>query len=245
MDNTVLELPKSKVAAKTTNPRVLVIYSKPKAGKTSLFAGLENNLILDLEEGSDFLEALKVKISGYKDILDIGKKIKEANCPYKYITIDTVTALEDMAKPLALDQYKNSTLGKNYTGKNILELPQGGGYLWLREAFFNLISYVKSLSEYTILSGHIKDKQINDNGATVAAANIDLTGKIKSLICANADSIGYLYRIGNETHISFKSNDEVTCGSRSPHLSNQDIIVAEMVNGELITHWDRIYLSND
>ena len=36
------------------NPKRIVIYSKPKTGKTTAYAGLENNLIIDLENGSDF-----------------------------------------------------------------------------------------------------------------------------------------------------------------------------------------------
>lgn len=85
-------------------------------------------------------------------------------------------------------------------------------------------------------------KRITDSGELVDAANIDLTGKIKSLICANADAVGYMFRDGNKTIISFKSNDEVTCGARPEHLRNQDIVLLESVNGQLISNWDKIYI---
>ena len=35
-------LPTSKVKASQVNPKRMVIYSKPKAGKSSAFSGLEN-----------------------------------------------------------------------------------------------------------------------------------------------------------------------------------------------------------
>ena len=35
------------------------------------------------------------------------------------------------------------------------------------------------------------------------SANIDLTGKIKSLICANADAIGYMFRKGDKVILKF------------------------------------------
>jgi len=54
-------LPKKKVSATRTNPKRMIIYSKPKTGKTTAFAGLDDNLIIDLENGSDYVEALKVK----------------------------------------------------------------------------------------------------------------------------------------------------------------------------------------
>ena len=45
-------LPTSKVKAERVNPKRIVIYSKPKTGKTTAYAGLEDNLIIDLENGS-------------------------------------------------------------------------------------------------------------------------------------------------------------------------------------------------
>ncbi len=42
-------LPTKKVAAERVNPKRLIIYSKPKTGKTTAFAGLENNLLIDLK----------------------------------------------------------------------------------------------------------------------------------------------------------------------------------------------------
>jgi hypothetical protein len=235
-------LPTKKIKADRVNPKRLIIYSKPKTGKTSAFAGLENNLILDLENGADYVDALKVKISSLQELLDAGKAIKEAGKPYTYVTIDTVTALEDMVMPLAIKLYKQTSMGKNYDGDNVLSLPNGAGYLYLRQAFFQVLDFIDTLAPHIILSGHIKDKQVDDKGEMVMAANIDLTGKIKSLICANADAIGYMFRKGNQTILSFKTIGEVTCGARPEHLRNEEIVISEMNDkGELIIHWDKVY----
>ena len=106
-------LPTKKVKVERNNPKRLIIYSKPKTGKTTAFAGLDDNLILDLENGSEYVEALKIKINSLQDLLDAGKAIKEAGCPYKYVTVDTVTALEDMIGPLAVKLYKQTLLLQN------------------------------------------------------------------------------------------------------------------------------------
>jgi len=234
-------LPTKKVKADRVNPKRLIIYSKPKTGKTTAFAGLDDNLIIDLENGADYVEALKVKANNLQELKEVGKAIKEANYPYKYVTIDTVTALEDMVMPLAINLYQKTPMGKNYSGDSILTLPNGAGYLYIRQAFFQVLDFIDTLAPHIILSGHIKDKQVDDKGEMVLSANIDLTGKIKSLICANADAIGYMYRKGNETIISFKTNEEVTCGARPEHLRNEEIVVSEMKDGEIITHWDKVY----
>jgi hypothetical protein len=236
-------LPTKRVKGERVNPKRLLIYSKPKTGKTTAFSGLDNNLILDLENGTDYVEALKVKISSLKDLQEVGKAIKEAGHPYKYVTIDTVTALEDMIQPLAVKLYRNTAMGKNYDGENVTTLPNGAGYLYIRQAFFQVLDFIDTLAPHIILSGHIKDKVVDDKGQMVMSANIDLTGKIKSLICANADAIGYMYRKGNKTIINFKTNEEVTCGARPDHLRNEEIEVTEMnEKGELVFHWDKIYV---
>lgn len=234
-------LPTKKVKADRVNPKRLIIYSKPKTGKTSAFAGLDGNLIIDLENGADYVEAIKVKANNLHELKEIGKAIKEANYPYKYVTIDTVTALEDMVMPLAINLYKQTPMGKNYSGDSILTLPNGAGYLYVRQAFFQVLDFIDTLAPQIILSGHIKDKQVDDKGEMVMSANIDLTGKIKSLICANADAIGYMFRRGEQTILSFKTNEEVTCGARPEHLRNEEIVISEMVNGELMTHWEKVY----
>lgn len=236
-------LPTKKVKAERVNPKRIVIYSKPKTGKTTAYAGLENNLILDLENGSDYIDALKLNINNLQELLDAGKAIKEAGKPYKFITVDTVTALEDMIMPLAIKLYKQTPMGKNFDGDTVTTLPNGAGYLYIRQAFFQVLDFIDTLAPHIILSGHIKDKVVDDKGEMVMSANIDLTGKIKSLICANADAIGYMYRKGNKVILSFKTNDEVTCGARPEHLRNAEIVVSEITEkGELEFHWDKIYV---
>lgn len=234
-------LPTKKVKANRVNPKRLIIYSKPKTGKTTAFAGLDGNLIIDLEQGADYVEAMKVKANNLQELKEIGKAIKEANYPYEYVTIDTVTALEDMVMPLAINLYKQTPMGKNYSGDSILTLPNGAGYLYVRQAFFQVLDFIDTFAPHIILSGHIKDKQVDDKGEMVLSANIDLTGKIKSLICANADAIGYMYRKGNQTILSFKTNEETTCGARPEHLRNEEIVISEMIDGELVTYWDKVY----
>ena len=237
-------LPTNKVKATQVNPKRLLVYSKPKTGKTTAFAGLEDNLIIDLENGSDYVDALKVKINSLQELLDTGKAIKEAGKPYKYVTIDTVTALETMIMPLAIKLYKATAMGKSFAGDTVATLPNGAGYLYIREAFFQVLDFIDTLAPHIILSGHIKDKVVDDKGEMVMSANIDLTGKIKSLICAQADAIGYMYRKENKTILSFKTSEEVTCGARPDHLRNQEIVITELEDGVLKTSWDKVFINN-
>ncbi len=58
-------------------------------------------------------------------------------------------------------------------------------------------------------------------GKEVAVKDLDLTGKIKQITCANADAVGYLYREDEKTMISFDSLDDITAGSRCEHLKGK------------------------
>ena len=237
-----IELPTATIKSVVKSPKNLIIFSKPKTGKTTLLSQLPNCLLIDLESGSDYVDAMKIKANNIKELMDIEAAIIKAGKPYKYIALDTITALEEMVMPLAVKNYKKTSMGKNYDGDNVTTLPNGAGYLYIREAFFDVLNYVDKLADHIILSGHIKDKQVDDKGEMVMAANIDLTGKIKSLICANADAIGYMFRKGNKVILSFKTNDETTCGARPDHLRNAEIVISEVnEKGDVVTHWEEVY----
>jgi hypothetical protein len=244
-----LKLPTKVVKAANHNPKNLIIFSKPKVGKTSLLAQLEDNLIIDFENGSDYVDALKMKANNITELKQIGDAILDAGKPYKYITLDTITALEEKCIPYAEELYSKSSMGKRWftEGKakygSLLNLANGAGYPWLRQAFEKVIAYVSTLADHVILVGHVKDTMLEKNGAEFNASELDLTGKIKRVTASKSDAIGYMYRKGNQNIISFKTTDEVSCGARSPHLSNKEIVVSELneETGELTTHWDRIF----
>lgn len=84
------KLPMKKVPALSKSPNLLILFSKPKVGKTELLAQLPNSLLIDLEKGSDFVDAVKIKAESVDDILAIGKKIQAAKNPYEYIILDTI-----------------------------------------------------------------------------------------------------------------------------------------------------------
>lgn len=244
-------LPKSRVAPESLSPKNLIIFSKPKTGKTSLLSELPDCLILDLEGGTKYLNAMKVEANTFEEIREVGNAIKEAGNPYKIIAVDTITALEEMVIPYAEALYSRSPMGKNWYnpggGKekygSILGLPEGSGYFWTRQAFTKVIDYIKTWAPYVIFVGHVKDTQLEKAGGTFNSLDLDLTGKLKRITTSNSDAIGYLYRKGNKNILSFKTNDDIACGARPAHLSNAEIVISEIdENGEYKTYWDKVFI---
>jgi hypothetical protein len=235
-------LPTKKVDAIRVDPKKLVMYAPPKMGKTTVAAELPNSLIIDLENGSDFVSAMKVNANDLDELNAIAVAIEEAGKPYDFVVVDTITKLEEMVLPLALSLYKATPMGKNFKGTDVLTLPNGAGYLYLRKAFLKVIKRLESLAPNIVLIGHLKDKMINSNGKEVNAKDLDLTGKLKSIMCADADAVGYLHRSGNQTLLNFISSDEVLCGSRCDHLRGQEIVLAESnEKGEINVDWTKVY----
>jgi len=216
-----VKLPKEKIKAERKSPKLFFIYGPEKVGKTTALSQLDECLILDLEEGSDFVDALKLKANSPVEMYEIGKEIQKQGLPYKYIAIDTLDKLEEWAEARALIEYKASVIGRNFDGKSVLELPQGGGYYWLRRSFFNMLDFLISLAPNVILVGHVREKSIEKKGKEVNASDINLTGKIKSMVAAKSDAIGYLYREDGKLMITFDTRDEIKCGSRCDHLRGQ------------------------
>lgn len=243
-----IELPLTPTKAVTKSPKELIIFSKPKVGKTTLVAGLENCLMLDFEDGSDYVEAMKLKIESIDQLKAIGKAIKEANYPYRYIAIDTVTALEEFCISYAEELYAKSSMGQNWFAQGkpkygtIINLPNGAGYQWLRTAYNKVLDFIRTLAPRIILMGHVKDTILEKAGSEFTSMDLDLTGKIKRITASKSDAIGYLYRKGKQNIISFKTTDEISCGARPEHLRNQEIVLSEVIDDSIITNWNQIYI---
>ena len=244
----MIVLPKEKVKAKVENPRFLIIFGKPKAGKTTLASKLDNNLIIDLEGGSEFLEALAVQARSVKDLGDIANAIREeikstGKKPYKYITLDNASRLEEICLSYAATLYRQKPMGKNYSGNDVRTLPNGSGYMYLQQAVRKVIDMFRDLCDNFILIGHLKDKMINKEGEELSEMSLDLVGKLANIICGEADAVGYVYRKKNETHISFEGGDNSVREARAPHLRGKNIVIAESdENNNIKVYWDKIYL---
>jgi hypothetical protein len=239
-----ITLPTEKIKVTTQNPKNLILFGLPKVGKTTLAAYLPSCLLVDLEDGSDYVEAYKVKVKSVEEILELCKEIKKAGNPYQFIVVDTVTALEDMCMSLAIQLYQGTAMGASWSGSNILTLPNGAGYLYIRMAFFKVIGWFEAVCPNVILLGHVKDSQLEKAGTEFNLKDLDLVGKVKRIASANSDAIGYVFRnLENQTVINFGNGEELMCGARPEHLSGKEIIVGEKIDGKFVSYWERIYPS--
>tara|TARA_R110000787_G_scaffold70320_1_gene156389 strand:+ start:6875 stop:7621 length:747 start_codon:yes stop_codon:yes gene_type:complete len=248
----MIKLPTEKREALRVNPRNLLLFAPSKIGKSTLACKLEGNLILDFEKGTEFLDAMSIHIDSITKLEEVCNAIKAAEKPYKYITVDTITALEEKCEWTATLNYMETesgakfnrvkgkiskSSGDNYLPfeqwKSVLTLPWGSGYYYLRQEVKHWVKEIGSLTDHLIILGHVKDSFIDADGSDVVVKQLDLTGKLKNIIAQDMDAMGYMFRDqkGN-LKISFVSGD-AEAGSRCPHLINK-IIDAE---------WEQIFIN--
>ena len=250
MSNIVL--PTERRKATDYNPRLMVLFGKPKCGKSTLMASLDNNLIIDLEDGYRALDVMCIQARNANDIFQIKTAIEQKNQEnggnfYRFITIDNATRLEEMSLIYAAHLYRQTSMGQSWgykkdrignilmeNGKKVVDpkadvrqLPNGAGYLYLRQALKEMVNMFKPLCDTLILVCHVKDKQIKKNDEETSEMAVDLAGKTGDIICGEADAIGYVSRQENKTILSFKGGDNNIRGSRPLHLREKAFVVAE------------------
>ena len=252
MSNIVL--PTERRKATDYNPRLMVLFGKPKCGKSSLMASLDSNLIIDLEDGYRALDVMCVQARSAADIFNIKAAIEQKNQEnggkpfYRFITIDNATRLEEMSLFYANALYRKTSMGQSWgykkdkignilqdaNGKPVIDpkadvrlLPNGAGWLYMRKALKEMVAMFQPLCDTLILVCHVKDKQIKKNDTETTEMLVDLAGKVGDLICGEADAIGYVSRQDNQTILSFKGGDNNIRGSRPLHLREKAFVVGE------------------
>lgn len=99
-------LPTERRKAENYNPSLLVLFGKPKSGKSTLMASLDSNLIIDLENGYRALSVMDIQVRSAEQLFEACKAIEAkyaetGKAIYRFITIDNATRLEEMALPYA------------------------------------------------------------------------------------------------------------------------------------------------
>lgn len=236
-------LPDKRSEAKEENPKLLTIFGKPKSGKTTIIAALDNNLIIDMEPyGTDYIDCMAIKALNLEKLWGIKTALEERKVKYKFISLDTTTRLEEIVMPLAKKLYMDTPMGKNFKGDDVRKLPNGAGYMYLREAFFQAVDWFKPYCEYLILVGHANATMINKEGKELSEMDLDLSGKLKRLVAADSDALGYVYREKNKTIISFEGGEDSIVEARPQHIRGKKITIAESdKEGNLNVDWSKIY----
>lgn len=128
-----ITLPTEVVKAESKSPKRILFYAKPKQGKTTALSLLKNALIIDTEDGSEFVDAMKIKVDITKPIHEqaehflkickaiymkgYNKETKVYTPFYKYVIIDTMTRLDSWSEIIGTLNYMEKGQGKKWNLK--------------------------------------------------------------------------------------------------------------------------------
>ena len=206
-----MALKKVKRKAVSNNPKTLLLYGAPKVGKTTALSQLKDCLIIDTEGGANMIEGYIESVSNRAELIELLKQAKEGH-EYKYVAIDTIDKIADWADKSVCQEEGVSA---------VQDLAFGKGFGLVREKVLNTVTFLKEIFPHVIIVGHRKwARAIVDSKAIVEPESLDLTGKLKNMLMADCDAIGYVYRDEDKKKlmVTFKSNEALEAGSRSPHL---------------------------
>jgi len=220
-----MALSKEKRGIKEVNPRTLLLYGPPKVGKTTMLSGLNDCLVIDTEEGSHLLEGHFFEVNSKEELINFYNEANEGH-DYKYFALDTIDKL--------IEKTEKSVCAEHNVDK-IQDVGNFGlGWQLVRDRVMNNIKTLLKLCDNVIIVGHRKIAREIENTTAVDPESLDISGKLKNMIMAHCDAIGYMFR-DDETDklmVSFKGGAALEAGSRCEHLKGQ-IIPFE---------WDKIYI---
>ena len=207
-----MTLKKVKRKAVSVNPGILLLYGAPKVGKTTMLSQLKDCLVLDTEQGSHMLEGYFMSINSKEELIEFYKEATDGH-EYKYFALDTVDKLVEWTEKAVCTEFQIESIN---------DLPYGKGYGLVRQRTINNIKKLQTLCPNVIVIGHRKTAVAIDNSNAIEPESLDLSGKLKNLLMAQCDAIGYIFRDEDEVLcVSFKSKQSIEAGSRCNHLKGK------------------------
>jgi hypothetical protein len=207
-----MALKKVKRKALSVNPSILLLYGAPKVGKTTMLSSLDDCLIIDTENGSRMVGGYIHNVNSKEELLELYKEAS-AGHEYKYFALDTIDKIVEWTEQSVMQEHQVDA---------IADMPFGKGFGIVRTKVLNNIKKLQTLCPNVIIIGHRKTAAAIDNSQAIEPESLDISGKLKNMIMAMCDAVGYVHRDEEDNlMISFKSKDSLEAGSRCPHLKGK------------------------
>lgn len=161
----------------------MLIYSEPKAGKSTFCSQADNVLFLATEAGLNNLEVYQIAISKWEDLKNAANEIAQGKHNFKSIVIDTV----DNAYRFCADY-----ICKQNNIKHESELPYSKGYALVKNEFYRLLVKLSFLPQGLILVSHTQEREIDSRVGKYTKTVPNLSESIRKLILGMVDIIGFV-----------------------------------------------------
>ena len=207
------------VISRDLKGKYILIYGKPKTGKTTLASKFPKNLLLAFEKGYNAIDNIYVQdINNWSEFKQVLRQLKrpEVQEQYHTITIDTTT--------IAYEMCENYICQQNAV-QSISEIPWGGGYAATKKDFESCLRQITMMGYGLVLISHIetrKEKSADDTEIEILAPS--MPKRCYEVVNQIVDIIGYIATEwdddGNSQRWLYtRQTPTVMAGSRFPYLA--------------------------
>lgn len=207
------------VISRDLKGKYLLIYGKPKTGKTTMASRFPKNLLIAFEKGYNAIDGIKaVDINKWSEFRQVLRQLEkpEAQAMYDTITIDTTTIAYEMCEQFVCSQ--NGV-------QSIRDIPWGQGWTLTKKEFETCLRKITMLGYGLVLISHIetrKEKTADDSEIEILAPS--MPKRCYEVVNQIVDIIGYIATEwddeGNSQRWLYtRQTPTVMAGSRFPYLA--------------------------
>ena len=207
------------VISRDLKGKYLLLYGKPKTGKTTMASRFPKNLLIAFEKGYNAIDGIKaVDVNKWLEFRQILRQLEkpEAQAMYDTITIDTTTIAYEMCEQFVCSQ--NGV-------QSIRDIPWGQGWTLVKKEFESCLRKITMLGYGLVLISHIetrKEKTADDSEIEILAPS--MPKRCYEVVNQIVDIIGYIATEWDDDGNSYRwlytrQTPTVMAGSRFPYLA--------------------------
>lgn len=207
------------VISRDLKGKYLLLYGKPKTGKTTMASRFPKNLLVAFEKGYNAIDGIKaVDVNKWSEFRQVLRQLEkpEAQEMYDTITIDTTTIAYEMCEQFVCSQ--NGV-------QSIRDIPWGQGWTLVKKEFESCLRKITMLGYGLVLISHIetrKEKTADDSEIEILAPS--MPKRCYEVVNQIVDIIGYIATEWDDEGNSHRwlytrQTPTVMAGSRFPYLA--------------------------
>lgn len=163
--------------------QIMLVYGRPKIGKSTLCSNLDKALFLATEPGLNHLEVYKQNIINWEGFCAACADIKAGNHEFTTIVIDTV---DNMV--MYCSQWVCKANGIDYPG----DMPHGKGWSAVTSELKRVLTGLSQLPYGLIMIGHSKMEEIETKTRKYNKVELNIGGKNGDVIRDMSDIILFM-----------------------------------------------------
>lgn len=163
--------------------QVILIYGRPKIGKSTLASQFPEPLFLATEAGLSFLSVYKINITSWQKFLDVCAELSKPQTKFKNVVIDTIDNLVSCCTEYVC---KREKIG------HPSDYDYGKGWSMITQELHRALGKLSLLSYGLIMVGHSKVEEVKTKSKAYNKETITVTGENRKVVLSMADLVLFI-----------------------------------------------------